>query len=307
MKTLEQELRDWMRPVSPLTAFYLGCRNEGEDARAAATKVYVDPTEGIDLDELPKELREKLENLKTSTRAQFDENAQLEERRKKAEEFARQQQSRADRLDSIVRKHNLGDATPPPGGGNPNAAKVAELEQRLKADGLNEQQASAYAKMLSTANDLERQRIYSELQPLFAEVQSLRAGNFLANARSQYPQVFAIPELAKHIVDNVAVLTGKGQPIDNNTIDHLVQMAWGQYALKNPDKIGKKPEDDPLNGQIPNLGGGHLGNGGHVNNPGARKDGEAPRATQADTVRIMQGLNTYFEQDLPSFQKKGKK
>lgn len=273
-----------------------GAGGNADDPSKSAKGTYVDPTADIDMDELPDNIREQLLKLREQSKSTFDQSQELERKRKAAEDFARKQQSRADQLEGIVKKHNLGGE---PGGGNPpvsaDAKQVQELTQRLVADGLKEEQAGAYAKMLATAGNVERDRIYREMAPLFAEVGSLRAESVLANARHQYKQVFDVPELSKAINDNVAVLLGQNKPVDDKTIQHLVSMAWGQYALANPDKIGKPPEGTVNNG-IPQFG-SPVTTGGHPNNP-AGNNPQGPRVTQAETPVIMQNLNQFFEADL---------
>jgi hypothetical protein len=313
MKTIQKELSDWLRPVSALTAFAKSIRNEDgaqDDPSKAAKGEYVDPLADFDFDELPADQQERLKKLQTDHRAQYDEKARLEQKRLETEAFARKQQSRADSLESIVRRHNLADG--PAGGGNPvsaDAKRIADLQAKLEADGLKPDAAAGYAKMLSTAGDLERQRIYADLAPLIGEVGILKANNELTAASVRFKSVFDVPELNKQIRDNVQLLVEKGQPVDEKTVTHLVSMAWGQYALANPDKLGTPKGDDVTrqNHQLPTLGNQSVTNGGHRNDPtGGNQNG--PRVTQPETLTIMSNLKNFFEADLPSSKKgSGKK
>lgn len=307
MKTIEQELRAWLRPTSPLTAFAKSVRNEGgasDDPSKAGRVEYVDPLKDFDFDELPADQQERLKKLQTEHRAQYDEKAKLEERRQKAEAFARTQQSRADGLEAVVRKHNLGDV-PAGGGVSADAKRVLDLQAKLEADGLKPEAAAGYAKMLATAGEMERQRIYADLAPLMGEVGSLKANSVLANASVQFGQVFAIPELNKQIRENVQLLVDKGQVVDDKTVTHLVSMAWGQYALSNPDALKGKGDDmTRQTHQLPTLGGPSVSNGGHRNDLNNQQQ-QGPRATQPETITIMSHLNQFLEADLPK--KGGKK
>jgi hypothetical protein len=310
MKTIQEELSDWLRPVSRLTAFAKQVRNEGgaqDDPSKAAKGEYVDPLADFDFEELPADQQERLKKLQTDFRAQFDEKTQLEKKRLETEAFARKQQSRADSLESIVRRHNLpSDGNPSPG--NPvsaDAKRISDLQAKLEADGLKPEAASGYAKMLSTAGDMERQRIYAELAPLIGEVGTLKANSVLAAASVKFQQVFGIPELNKQIHDNVQLLVEKGQPVDEKTVTHLVSMAWGQYALANPDAL--KPKGDDLNRPVPQLGGnGAITYGGHRNDP-TPNNNQGPRVTQPETATIMSHLKNFMEADLPSSKKSGGK
>lgn len=311
MKTIEQELRDWFRPVSPLTAFAKSVLNEqgggqADDPSKASKVEYVDPL-GADFDfsELPPDQQERLKKLQTEHRAQYDEKSKLEERRHKAEEFARNQQSRADRLEATVRKHNLptdGSATPTDRV-SADAKHLDILTQQLVKDGIKPEAAAGYAKMLSTAGELERQRIYAELSPLLGEVGSLRANAELASARANFGQVFAVPALSKQINDNVQVLIQQGKPVDEKTVTHLVSMAWGQYTLNNAEEAAKHMSAYSKSTEVPSLGGRSVTNGGHRNDVGQNRNGNAPVATQPETTAIMANLDKFFAADLPSARK----
>lgn len=308
MKTIEQELRDWFRPVSPLTAFAKSVLNEqgggqADDPSKAGRVEYVDPLGAdFDLSELPPDQQGKLKKLQSEHRAQYDEKAKLEERRQKAEEFARNQQSRADRYEALARRHNLsGDVTPPASDRvSADAKHLDTLTAQLIKDGIKPDAAAGYAKMLATSGELERQRIYSEMAPLLGEVSALRAHSELSAAKVRFSQVFAVPALAKQIDDNVQILVQQNKPLDEKTVTHLVSMAWGQYSLQNPDEAAKLVKAQQ---ELPALGGRTVTNGGHRNDVTVRGDGKAPVATQPETTAIMSNLDKFFAADLPSSRK----
>jgi len=309
MKTIQDELREWMRPVSPLTAFAKSIKNEGgvatDDPSKAAKGEYVDPFVDFDFDELPKDQKERLEKIRNEHKATHDKNAELEDRRQKAEVFARGQQARADKLATVVQRHNLpADGNPAPTHTNSADAKVAAYEELFLKDGLPEVQAKAYAKMFAKANELERASLMRDLAPLAGSVGSIQAQQALDTGRSEFKQVFDIPELAKQITDNVAILVRQGDVVNEKTIEHLTSMAWGNYALHNPDKVGKGKTD--VNDDLPQLRSSLPSGGGHVSRAN-EPTGDAPKATQPETLTIMNNINKFMNEGLPSATKKAGK
>lgn len=309
MNTIKDELREWNRPVSPLTAFVKNLRNEGggaqDDPSKAATVVYVDPLgDDFDFDELPKDQQEKLRKLQTDHRAQFDKSLELETRRKAAEDFARTQQSRADKLAGVVQRHNL-LADGPSTATQPNSAdtKIASYEALFLKDGLEPVQAKAYAKMFASANAVERQSLMQELAPLVGNVGSIQAQQVLNSAKGDFKQVFDIPELDKQITDNIAVLVGQGNVVDEKTVQHLISMAWGNYTLHNPEALTKgKGKDNVITKEVPQFRTSLPAGGGHVSRANVPDDG-APQMTQPETATIMANIGKFMNADLPSSKK----
>lgn len=300
MKTLEEELRAWLRPVSPLTAFAKSLKNE-DDLSKSAKGEYIDPLKDEDLSELPDSMKTKLEKLRKDHEESFKANKTLEERRLQSEEFARKQQSEASKAKALLKQHNLDPAAP----SKPNLAdaKHAELVKRFEAEGLKPDLAETYAKLFGTANKLQREEIMQEVAgPLAANLNGLKAESAFLQIQGEFKQVFAIPELEQQIRGNVDTLLKQGQPVTKETISHLAKMAWGEFSLdpKNADKL--KDKDKDLNLQLPRFGSA-VSQGSHVNNP-RKGDDKGPQASQSETVSIIGNLNKLWNADMP---KKGKK
>lgn len=288
---LEQELRAWLRPVSPMTAFAKTLRNEGESASQASTQeqqAASDPYEGIDLDELPDNVRAAIQKSRgefTTLQTQATEAAQ---KAQKAEHFARQQQSEKDRLAGIVKKHNLPeDGKQQQQGDN----RQANLAAKFEKDGLKPEAALAYAKMFIENNDMVRKEILEELTPLAASLGNMQADTLLASARAANAPVFAIPEINKMVTDNLAALVSQGSVVTKETIEHLTQMAYGSIAMNTPEKLKPvAPQGIPIFGQ--NLTTGNLPNR-------SQQTQQGPIATQSETVAIIQNLQTHLRHGLP--------
>ena len=302
-----------MQPVSPLTAFAKSVRNEQkggaqeDDPSKAAHVQYIDPSADFDLDELPADQKTKLEKLLADHKALYGKNTELEARRQKAEEFARLQQSQKDKLQSIVQRHNLPtDGNPPTDKPNSADAKISAIEARFIADGLDPVQAKSYAKLFASAGAIERENLLRELGPLVGSVGNIQAQQHLDAAKADYPQVFSVPELAKQVNDNVALLVQQGNPVDSKTVNHLISMAWGQYSLTEPDAAAKKLADMNQQQQqqaVPQFRNGLPAGGGHVSRANKTADG-APIATQPETLNIMGQIGKFLTADLPSANKK---
>lgn len=297
---LEKELREWLRPVSALTAFAKSIRGEGAtEGKGAdpsdASKEVVDPFKDIDISELPADQKEKFTKAQEAFKLSSAKITELETKRQTTEKFAREQQSRADRAEGIVKSHNL-----PINGqqqqqvsNDPLQAKIDVRIKSLMADGMDEKNAGIYAKLFAKESDQQEREILARLGPLVGTVGNMQADTHLSVAKSEFAGVFKVPELAKQIQDNVANLVQNGRPVDKQTVDHLVSMAWGQYSLKNPDKMQQQQIS-----QIPQFG-SQITTGAHVNNPNTNTAGDAPKATQHETVTIMNAIGAEFARDLP--------
>lgn len=299
INNIKEELRAWLRPMSPLTALAKSLHNEVEggqdDPSKSGKAVNVDdPFAGFDLDEMPDDQRKRLLKLKEDFEASTKKNKDLEVKHAKTEEFARKQQSEAARAKAVLQAHNIPiEGVRAPGQVNSADAKMAELVKRFEGDGLKPELAQTYAKMFISGNAVERESIMRELAPLGNAVSSLQAQAALTAAESQFKDVFAVPEVAAQIRENVNALVAQGNSVDAKTVEHVTSMAWGAHLLRNPD-AGKKTTVT----EIPQFKPG-LGNGGHRSDVNAPTSG-APKATQAETVTIISELDRHMRQGLPS-------
>ena len=266
--------------------------NPDDPSKQAAPDLFA----GIDMDEIPDDVRTKLEAVKTTVNQTLTEKQQLEQRRIEAENFARQQQSRADRALSALQRHNLSVDGPT----QPNQSQSQEqiIASNLVKDGLKPEIAAGYAKMLAQSNSLNREGILGDIQPLAQTVAQLQANQLLSGAKSQFANVFAIEPVAKAIEDNVNLLLSEGKVVNQATINHLVEMSYGKHVMQNPHAM------TPSNSmQVPNFGGGSVTTGGYTK-PTATANG-APQATQPETISIMNAITAELNRGIPT--KKGGK
>lgn len=300
---LEKELREWLRPVSALTAFAKSVRGEGAtegkgaDPNPDASKVADNPLKDVDLTELPTDVRTRIEEANLLIAKSQTEKQQLELKHQNTEKFAREQQSRADRAESIVKSHNL-----PVNGQqqqqvstDPLQSKIDAATNRFVAQGMDEKTAKVYGKMFAMEALEQEKEILGKLGGLVGTVGNMQADTHLSSAKSEFAGVFKIPELEKQIQDNVRNLVQNGRPVDKVTVDHLVSMAWGQYTLKNPDAMKLNQQQQQ---QIPQFGSG-IGSGVHLNNPNPNPNNQTPTATQPETVQIMNAVVAEMNRGLP--------
>ncbi len=258
------------------------------------------PWDGIEIDDLPDGVREKIVAAKTEFEKTQTEKTNLEKRLTDTTEFGRQQQSRADKAQSVLQRHNLSDGGTPVTPTNPaDAAHQAMVAQFVK-DGLKPDVAEGYAKMFGTSNAIQREQILREISPLVGNVAGMQASTLLSAAKSSHGNIFAVPEVAQQIESNVQVLLQQGTPVDKATVDHLVAMAWGNHLIRNP----QTPTQPSMNQQLPQFSSSQMSNGGHLNST-QRQQGGAPNASQPETVTMMNAVRAEFQRGLPS--KKGGK
>lgn len=305
---VRKELDAWLRPFSPIVAFAKSLRMEGASQEADASKAKedaqktVDHFEGIDLDDLPENVRTAVTNAKATLTTLQTTATAAETRRAQAEGFARQKQSEADKFRGVLQRHNL-DPNDPPKQGNLSGDKHKALVEKFTADGLKPELAETYAKMFASASEIERASLIQELGPLAGAVGGIQATQALAAAEGKHADLFKIDEVAKNVRDNVAVMVTQGNTVNAATIDHLLEMAYGGYLMRNPDALKTQTTQQQ---QVPKLGGGGgMGTGGaHFSATEKSGDG-APPTTQPETTSIVNALNAEMRRGLPA--KKGGK
>lgn len=307
----KREMEEFMRPVSPLVSYAKSLRMEekkeggspgsGGPSADDAQKI-IDHFEGIDIDELPENVRGAIakarETITTTTAA-----AQTAEtRRTQAEQFARKQQSDADRLRGVLQHHNLGNGSPTNQPPNLEGDKLAARVQRFIDKGLKPEAAKVYAEMFQEESAIQEREILARVSPLAGAVGSVQAQQVLGEFETSHANLFAIPEVAKQVRDNVAVMVQQGNTVNSASVNHLLEMAFGAYAMKNPGEVSKL---NSAAAAVPNFsgGGGMNTGGGHRSNANLPADGK-PVATQPETSTIIAAINAQMIRDLPTKAKK---
>lgn len=269
-------------------------QGDGQSSGSSGKEEALDALTAIgddDLADLPQNVRDAITKAKGDFTTLQTTAKEAEARRIKTEEFARAQQGRADKLDAVVRKHHL-----PVDGAPEKPAKSSlsdEIYERFVADGLPPEQAKVYTKMFTAAGDIQEQQILAKLGPLAGSVSTMQAEGHLQNGRLQHAKLFAIPEVAKEVQDNVAFMVSQGSVVNQATIDNLVMMSFGKYSANaTPDQLKKIQQTD-----VPNFGNHTMGNGGVPNLPA--KTSGAPVARNQETINAMAGISQHLNFGIP--------
>lgn len=266
----------------------------GQQQQPTQSGTVANPWEGVDLDDLPEEVRTKLEAAKTAYATTTAKLSETEQQKTAAENFARQNQSRADKAVSVLQRHNLSiDGN---SGVQPQLTESEQLRAKFIKDGLKEDAADAYVKMFETNNNVQRQRILQEFGPLANTVAGIQATQILSGAKSAHAEIFAVPSVEKHINDNIQTLLQNGTPVDQSTIDHLMDMAWGKYLRENP---GATTKSNTVTQQVPQFGANSITTGGYVNQLSQAQQSGAPVAKHAETIPIVSAIVAEMRRGLP--------
>lgn len=269
----------------------------GQQQQPTQSSTVANPWEGVDLNDLPDDVRPKIEAAKAAFDANQTKATDLEKQLTASTEFARANQSRADKAVARLQAHNI-----PLDGNIQQQQQGNPLREKFIADGLKPEVADGYVKMFESNNEIQRQQILGSLGPLANTVAGIQATQLLSDAKFSHKEVFAVESVSKQINDNIAILLQQGTPVDKSTMDHLMDMAWGKYIRENPDAI--KPKGNILNTPVPSFGNNGLTTGSHVSQQ-QNANANAPVATQAETVTVMNALNAELRRGMPA--KKGGK
>ena len=252
MSTINQELEEWMRSESPLVEYSKTIKNEGPSAQSQgsgegddnAAGSEADPFAGIDFDELPDNIRETLTKAKGEFGKYQTSIKELTDKQAKIEHYARQQQSRADKLQQTVQRHNLNpdDPTPKADPNDPSSdPNYAKYVAHFKSMQLPDEQAAAMAKMFIGASKIQReemeQRFGNALRPFVATVGNMHADRMLQSAIAQDTEgVLSIPEIQEGVRESLAVVVQNGNEVTPEVIQQLTNMQYGTYMRSNPGR-----------------------------------------------------------------------
>lgn len=268
------------------------------DGQSASSGQPIDPFAGISMDDLPDDARAAIEKAKTEF-STLQKNATESDRKTQAAEgFARQQQSLADRARSVLQRHNLSIDGQGNGQQSTQLTPHDALVKQFVADGLKPEAAEAYAKMFDTAGAMQRDSILREMGPLASTVGGIQANQVLQSAEIQSPDVFKVPEVAKHVRECVSNLVGQGAVVDKATVDNIVAMAWGKHIMANPMSQPQQQQQ-----QVPRFGVPAMNTGSHVTQQNLGSAKNAPVATQHETVSMMNAVQAEWMRGVPQKKK----
>lgn len=318
------ELNAWLREESSLVSFARSLRMEGESANPDVTgdnqqgqqqqqgqqseDDLPDPYAGIDLDNLPDDIRSSIEaKQKEFAIKQTAVKQQLNEA-KQVKQLAREHQSRADRFHSILTRHNLIDANGRPIAANGESALprndevINKLTAKFEKRGMKTDVARAYADMfadmLPIVSELTSREVGEALQPVFNTVGNLAGDKVLVEAMSETndPEGYLqVPEIQTEVRNSLNQLSKQGQTVTLDVIETLKQMGYGKYmmdkAKKGQPQVISIPQQPRFNTRAPAGVGGsfaqlpNLQRGGGSNIPIPANE-ETDRAVQS-TIAIM--------------------
>lgn len=284
--------------MSPLTRFARSVRNEVVESKTPDHTEPADPFAGIDLDDLPEALRKNVQTAKDAFIEQQKNAQQLKQKEADAIKFARDQQSRADKAQELLKKHNLdGTQSPSPNPNNLDSNPLyGQLCSDLETQGLKPEVAKAYAKLFVTTGQATEKsvldRVAKEFRPLVDDVASSKAESALSELiKEDSVGVFKDDSVLKEVQDNVKLLLSNGQAVDKETVKSLAAMAAGNAVMKAA-KEGKQPSFMVQQTTPISMGGQHTG-GFAVTRPAPRSG--PPPSPNAETAAAVAAAKAALE------------
>lgn len=254
-----------------------------------------DPFAGIELDNLPEEVRAAVVAGRTQFATLQTNVAKATADAQRLEAERREFQSRADRNEALLRKHNL-DPNGQQQQQQQSPAQVLEKElyDSYIAGGVDENNAKAWAKMNSITGSVLRKGILTEVgsavTPHMQNTASLMVDRLLDQACTD-------PNLGQHLDDQktydtvrqyLQTLAQNGNNVDQPTIDTTVKMVVGERLMKGDFQQQQQQQYEPQQRQQVR-GGSRGGNGagfhGHVIPPNNNQQG--PQAANLETANAI--------------------
>jgi len=309
-----EELRAFMQPVSPSVRIAQQFRNEDTsgdasgDGQQQQQQSAPDPFEGIDLDNLPDDVRDKVVAAKTQFATLQSDAAATKAKADALDAKARAFQSRADQAQALLQKHGLDPNQQQQQRQSPEQQLETQLFEQYKAAGIDEPTAKAWAKMQAISGPVIQkgilQEVGSAVAPHLQNVGLLTVDRMLEHA-SQTPEYGDY--LQNHKVYNsvqgyLRTLSSSGSQITNETIDTTIKMVVGELAMKGESLM---PQQQQFNQRQPQFiqGGSRssfsAGLHGHHQLPtNQRQDG--PRAANDETARAIQAVTQSMRMGMKS-------
>lgn len=300
-------LNKFIRRESPLVEFARSIRNEGQPAVDAEPEPF-DLLKGIDIDNLPSDVVEKLKAANSEFCNIAKSEKEAKELAKKNEQTARDQQARADRNYEKLRQHNLVDVNGNPSSTNtndPEAQILQQLTDEFIKEGIDPKIAATHAKLQIKAQKVLEPNLFKKisqgLNPALETIGDMHAGRLLAEA--QLPKndpdgFFEIPEVANKVQESLDLLVKNGATITKETITNLVDMAHGSYLRTTPEDKRVKPKKEEgmrfsTSGTRSGVKGNPQNRSAILQNQGAPRaaDAETQRAIDATVAQLKMGMN----------------
>lgn len=306
-------LRRFMREESPLTSYARSIRGDAavvatgsDDSKEAGEKTY-DLLAGADIDNLPQDFVDRLKKANTELAELQKSKKEFAVEKEKLTKAAREQQARADRNYELNRKHNLvdGNGNITIGAGSQDAQELAilqNLENELVKQGFSIEIAKAQAKVQYAGYKVLQpemlKNVGTALSPALATVGDLHATQLLnqAKASESLAPYFAIPEIGKEVSESMAIMVQNGAAITSDTVERLVDMAYGKLERTQTPEKKQETKDKIVN--FNTKGTTTAGGGNNPNPPSFRVSGQAPVAANSDTAAAIAATMTSMKKGL---------
>lgn len=193
-----------------------------------------DPWAGIDLDDLPPEVKTKIEKAKAGFATMQTQLQQGQQLLQQTDQKARQFQSAHDKLLAQLQQVSSGQPGAQPNQ-DPKELLTSQIEKILISKGIPEAQAKAqapiHAELLQLQSETLKKEIGTGLQPVVGSVlqnQALTAWQQVQAADKL--GAFSVPEIAQATWANVEHMLNSGQPVTPEVIANLKNMNFAAYV-----------------------------------------------------------------------------
>lgn len=253
-------LEQWNRMVPHSVEIARSFRCEGESS-STEPQEGEDPNkpkglfDGIDLDSLPPEIRDKLVGAQTTFATLQTERDKQTKDLLERDQAARYHQSRADRAIAVGQRHNLLDAKGEPLSTTPvnqpslEDQVMEELAATFIKNGMDPKAAPGMAKFMALARPiLEKptlQKVANVMGPTVGRLGNLEAEEILDQASDETNDPDALlhdPDIYKEVQANVRLLAQNNSEINLAVINNLKLMAAGKVMTARLKEKAKNPQ-----------------------------------------------------------------
>lgn len=297
----KDSLRNFMRVESPLTSYARSLRNDASSqaVESDVTKTGDDKTydllAGADVDNLPQDFLDKIKKAQADLEKFQKDTKEHTTEKDKLTKQARDNQARADRNYELLRKHNLVDSQ-----GNASTTSTTDanelailqnLEAKLVAKGFSPEVAKAQATVQYEAFKVFQpetlKQVGTALSPALSTIGNLNTLQLLGEAKQSetLAPYFAITEIDKEVNESLAIMAQNGSTVTSDTIERLVDMAYGKYERTQTPEKKKETREAIVN--FNTKGTTVAGGGNNPNPPSFRVTGQVPVAANSDTATAM--------------------
>lgn len=261
-----------------------------------SSTTFVDPTAGVDLDDLDPAVKKIIEDARTGFATLQKTVADTEAARGQEEERRKSFQSNFDKLQAQLKQLNGGQGGTD--GADPRSQQLDKLTAILVKKGVEPKNAAVQAElmheMMQEYGQVLKAEIGADLRPFATTVVSREAESaWLQVQHNDKTGVIQIPEIAEHVWSQVKIMAENGQQVTPGVVENLLGMAYFNHIKNGGTPAGQQQQQQhqPVvqQQQLPNVGRlTYPGAGAQARTPVTR-DANAPRHTlDTDTDAALQ-------------------